>query len=78
MFVQLLVVWLIAAGHHAVQHTDDADEMIADSAVSLANESNVCDHADDADIFVLLLHKMKSTLSYYSIYTSVKKNQTEQ
>ena len=76
MFVQLLVVWLLTAGHHAVQHTDDADLLIADSAVSLANKSNVCVHADDTDIFILLLHKLKSTVSYSIYLRQEKSNRT--
>ena len=76
MFVQILVVWLIYAGHSAVQHTDDADRVIADNAIALAEESNVCVHADDGDIFALLLHKLKPTLSHSIYLRQEKSNRT--
>ena len=64
MFIDLLAIRLISAGHNVFQYTDDADTIIDDRAVELAEEFNVCVHASDTDIFILLINKLKlSTLS---------------
>ena len=64
LFVNLLIVWLISAGHHAVQHTDDADRIIAEKAISLAEENNVCVYADKTGLLVLMLHKLQTTMNH--------------
>lgn len=76
LFVNLLVVWLISAGHHAVQHTDDADRIIADKAISLAEENNVCVYADDTDLLVLMLHKLQTTMNHTVYLHQEKSNRT--
>ena len=65
-FINLLTIWLLSAGH-VVQHTGDADRLIADRVVDLADGNNVCVHADDTDILVLLISKLK-TSSDHSVY----------
>ena len=58
MFIDLLAIWLISAGH-VFQYTDGADTIIVDRAIELAEEFNVCIHASDTDIFILLINKLK-------------------
>ena len=59
MFIDLLAIRLISAGHNVFQYTDDADKIIVDRAIKLAEEFNVCVHASDTDIFILLINKLK-------------------
>ena len=50
MFIDLLAIRLISAGH-VFQYIDDDDDMIiVDRAIELAEEFNVCVHASDTDI----------------------------
>ena len=58
MFIGLLAIWLISDGH-VFQCTDDADTIIVDRAIELAEEFNVCVHARDTDIFILVIKKLK-------------------
>ena len=44
---------------HVFQYTDGADTIIVDRAIELAEEFNVCIHASDTDIFILLINKLK-------------------
>ena len=59
MFIDLLGIRLISAGHNVFQYTDDADTNIADRAIELAEEFTVCVHASDTDIFILFINKLK-------------------
>ena len=59
MFIDLLAIRLISAGHNVFQYTDDADKIIVDRTIKLAEEFNVCVHAKDTDIFILLINKLK-------------------
>ena len=45
MFIDLLAIRLISAGNNVFQYADDADTIIVDRAVELAEEFNVCVHA---------------------------------
>ena len=58
MFIDLLAIRLISAGHDVFQYTDDADTIIVDRAIELAEEFNVCVHASDTYIFILLINKL--------------------
>ena len=58
MFIDLLAIWLISDGH-VFRCTDDADTIIVDRAIELAEEFNVCVHARDTDIFILVIKKLK-------------------
>ena len=60
--INLLAIWLIAAGHNVIQHTDDADRIIVRRSLNLLTENNV--FADDTDILVLLLAKMKTPFQF--------------
>ena len=59
MFIDLLAIRLINAGHNVFQYTDDADTIIVDRAIELAEEFNVCVDASDIDIFILPINKLK-------------------
>ena len=59
MFIDLLAIRPISAGHNVFQYTDDADKIIVDRAIKLAEDFNVCVHASDTDIFILLINKLK-------------------
>ena len=59
MFIDLLADRLINAGHNVFQYTDDADTIIVDRAIELAEEFNVCVNASDTDIFILPINKLK-------------------
>ena len=59
MFIDLLAIRLINAGHNVFQYTDDTDTTIVDRAIELAEEFNVCVNASDTDIFILLINKLK-------------------
>ena len=72
-FINLLTIWLLGAGHNVVQHTGDADRLIADRVVDLADGNNVCVHADGTDILVLLISKLK-TSSDHSVYLKQEKS----
>ena len=58
MFIDLLAIRLISAGHDVFQYTDDADTIIVDRAIELAEEFNVCVHASDTYIVILLINKL--------------------
>ena len=57
--LDLLAIRLISAGHNVFQYTDDADTIIVDRAIELAEEFNVYVHASDTDTFTLLINKLK-------------------
>ena len=58
MFIDQLAIRLISA-RHVFQYTDDDDMIIVDRAIELAEEFNVCVHASNTDIFILLINKLK-------------------
>ena len=58
MFIDMLAIRLISAGHDVFQYTDDADTIIVDRAIEQAEEFNVCVHASDTYIFILLINKL--------------------
>ena len=76
MFIDLLAIRLISAGHNVFQYTDDADTIIVDRAIELAEEFNVCVHASDTDIFILLINKLKLSTPYKVYLIQEKSNRT--
>ena len=62
----------MVAGHNVIQHTDDTDRVIVDRAVTLAEENDVCVYADDADVLILLIYKLKTT-THHSVYLRQEK-----
>ena len=76
MFIDLLAIRLINAGHNIFQYTDDADTIIVDRAIELAEEFNVCVNASDTDIFILLINKLKLSTPSTVYLIQEKSNRT--
>ena len=75
MFIGLLAIWLISDGH-VFQCTDDADTIIVDRATELAEEFNVCVHASDTDVFILVIKKLKLSTPNTVYLIQEKSNRT--
>ena len=76
MFIDLLAIRLISAGH-VFQYIDDDDDMIiVDRAIELAEEFNICVHASDTDISILLINKLKLSTPNTVYLIQEKSNRT--
>ena len=62
-FVKLLSSALTESGIRCVNCEEDADVEIVEAVMTIALEKSVCVLADDADITVLLIHKIFERLS---------------
>ena len=69
----LLSVWLESAGHRVFQHTGDADRVVVERALKLAQNANALVHAYDTDILVLLLYGLNNASIYHSNFLRQKK-----
>ena len=76
MFIDLWAIQMISAGNNVFQYTDDAVIIIADRAIELAEEFNVCVHASDTDIFILLINKLKLSTPNTVYLIQEKSNRT--
>ena len=65
--INLLVSYLNADGSKTLQHSDDADRLIVQTAFDFLKDKNVKVVADDTDVFVMLLSGMKDDINH-SIY----------
>ena len=62
-FIHLLSEHLRKSGHSVINCDDDADTIIAETAIKLANFEPVTVIADDADVLFMLIHHFEDSMS---------------
>jgi hypothetical protein len=75
-FINLLVTKLTEKGVSTVQAQDDADVLVAESAIELSQSHKVTVLAEDTDVLVILLHhagKAKHKITFMSEKKSIEK-----